>query len=248
MPFYEAEAFALRDYDLGEADKIIVLYTNKYGKVRAVAQGAKRLKSRFGSSFEPLTHLKLSFYEKEGAELAKITQCDILNSPYRMEPGIHATVNYIYFAELVLEFTPERDANENIFRLILASLEAIKEGSNTEYITRYFETWLMKLEGLLPKYDVCSKCGSPTRGQSIRFSPQRLEVTCTRCKNSGGFLFSAGVTDLIDKIVHHHPAEFAKFNFDQKNLWELEQINQRLIAHHLGKSIKSYATIKQLRI
>lgn len=248
MPLYETEALTLRDYELGEADKIIVFYTSKFGKIRAVAQGARRLNSRFGGSFEPLTHSRLIFYEKEGAELGKINQCDILNSPHRAGQEMQTSLYCIYFAELTFEFTPDRDPNENIFRLLLAVLQSIKSNGYIEPLARYFETWMMKLEGLQPKYDICSRCRVSYRSEAVRFFPERMEVVCQRCSNTGGIFISSDLKILIEKIVRNHPSEFVKLDFDRKSLNELEQLNQRLMAYHLGKSTKSYATLKQLKI
>jgi DNA repair protein RecO (recombination protein O) len=78
MPLHKTEAFLLRSYALKEADKICVFLTKDQGKLRGVAHGARKIRSRFGSSLEPFTEVALSYFQKEGRELVSISSCDIL--------------------------------------------------------------------------------------------------------------------------------------------------------------------------
>ena len=69
MPLHDDQAFVLRTYKLAEADKICVLMTRRSGKIRGIAYGAQKMRSRFGSSLEPLTEISLTYFAKEGREL-----------------------------------------------------------------------------------------------------------------------------------------------------------------------------------
>jgi DNA repair protein RecO (recombination protein O) len=80
MPTQAAEAVVLRQYALGEADRIIVFFTKEFGRLRAVARGARKLKSRFGGSLEPFNQVQLQFFLKERAELARIEHCEVLHA------------------------------------------------------------------------------------------------------------------------------------------------------------------------
>src|SRR5262249_62007070 len=80
MPLHKTEAFVLRTYALKEADKICVFLTRDHGKLRGVAHGARKLRSRFGSALEPFTEVALTYYQKEARELVSISTCDILRS------------------------------------------------------------------------------------------------------------------------------------------------------------------------
>lgn len=253
MPFYESEALALRTYDLSEADKIVVFFTQRYGKIRAVAAGAKRPRSRFGSCFEPLTYLKLGFYEKEGAELAKVTQADILYSPYTAGSSLYRATYCSYFCELLNEFTQARDANDHIFRLAIATLEAVDPHADgdefvpyAEGLARYFEAWILKLEGLWPTCTVCSQCRASTEGEPVRLFLETSAVLCRRCAEKGGLLISADTQAVLTTIFRQHPAEFAQEPIHAARLGEVEQLTQRLITHHLDRRLKSFGPIKQL--
>ena len=152
MNLHRAEALTLRTYPYGESHKIAVFLTREFGKVRGIAHGAKKTKSRFGSSLEPLTHLHLTFYRKEHQELAVVKNCEIVRafSVYQLKWEVNLHFNY--FAELLMEFGKEQEECENLFRLTLAVLEA-SQTVPVEIAARYFEFWILELEGVLPRLD-----------------------------------------------------------------------------------------------
>lgn len=80
MPLYRTQAVVLRSMNLGDADKIVTLFTRDYGKVKVVAKAARRIKSRFGACLEPMTHLSLIYFGKEHQDLYRLNQCDIVHS------------------------------------------------------------------------------------------------------------------------------------------------------------------------
>ncbi len=90
MGLVETEAIILRSYRLAEADKIVIGLTKGAGVVRGVAHGARRLKSKYGASLEPFTHVALQFYEKEGRELVSLRQVDILKSYFALAQNTEA--------------------------------------------------------------------------------------------------------------------------------------------------------------
>ena len=81
MPLYTTEAIILRTYKLGEADRIVVFLTRDRGKRRGVAQGARRMRSRFGGALEPLTRVGVTYFEKESRELVSLNYAEPLSSP-----------------------------------------------------------------------------------------------------------------------------------------------------------------------
>ncbi|MBD0373986.1 MAG: DNA repair protein RecO, partial [Pyrinomonadaceae bacterium] len=116
MGLVETEAIVLRVYPLAEADKIVVCLTRSAGVVRAVAKGARRLKSRFGAGLEPFTLLSLSYFEKENRELVTLRQTDIQRSYFKLSQRAETVAALAYLSELVLEFAPPHEPNEKLFR------------------------------------------------------------------------------------------------------------------------------------
>src|SRR5262245_19461808 len=124
---HESEAVVLRQYPLSEADRIVVFFTREYGKVRAVAQGAKRLKSRMGGCLEPLNHIHLRFYLKEGGDLARVRQCETIYSYLGRSTTLDRVYAFSYLAELVQELSQDHYPNHHLFRLFLSVLKAGSE-------------------------------------------------------------------------------------------------------------------------
>lgn len=149
MRRFRSEALTLRTYSFGEANRIAVFLTRRIGKVRAVAYGARKSQSRFGSGLEPFSHLRISFSRKENQDLSTIHDCEILGaSPFQSltwEQNLHAS----YLAELMTEFSREEMENERLFRLGLA-VRRVLPLALPAVLARYVEFWVLTLEGCMP--------------------------------------------------------------------------------------------------
>ncbi len=149
MPLYSADALILRTYKLAEADRIVVFLTRDRGKKRGVAKGARRTKSNFAGALEPLTHVRVAYFEKEQRELVNLNYSEATTSALSsgtME-GLGCAA---YFAELIDEWAAESHEDERLYRLGVSMVEAIAAGVPTEPLTRYFEYWLLSLQGVYP--------------------------------------------------------------------------------------------------
>lgn len=149
MPLYTADALILRTYKLGEADRIVVFLTRDRGKKRGVAKGARRSRSRFAGALEPLTEARVAYFEKERRELVGLNYAETVRSPLS-GPG-DGLGHVGYFAELLDEWAQEADADERLFRLGTAMLSALAAGAPVEPLARYFEYWLLRLQGVYPE-------------------------------------------------------------------------------------------------
>ena len=152
MSGYQSEALTLRTYPYAESHKIAVFLTRDFGKVRGVAYGAQKAKGRFSGALEPLTYVRLTFSQKENQELASIKNCEILKVFPGYQLSLEVNLHFSYFAELLVEFSREEEESELLFRLSLAVLEATQKIS-IDRVARYFELWLLKLEGVLPSLE-----------------------------------------------------------------------------------------------
>ena len=149
MPLYTAEALVLRTYKLGEADRIVVFLTRDRGKKRGVAPNARKSRKRFGAALEPLTEVRMSYFEKERRELVGLNYAEPVRSP--LSAASPEALGYShYFAELIDEWAAEADVDEKLFRLGTSALEALLAGAPVEALARYFECWLLRLQGVYP--------------------------------------------------------------------------------------------------
>ncbi len=149
MPLYTAEALVLRTYKLGEADRIVVFLTRDRGKKRGVAPNAGKSRKRFGAALEPLTEVRVAYFEKERRELVGLNYAEPVRSPLSA-PSPEALGYSHYFAELIDEWAADADADERLYRLGTSALEALVTGTPVEALARYFECWLLRLQGVYP--------------------------------------------------------------------------------------------------
>src|SRR5918999_1639347 len=155
MPVYTADALVLRTYKLGEADRIVVFLTRDRGKKRGVAKGARRPRSRFVGALEPLTEARVAYFEKERRELVGLNYAEPVRSPLTLPMKAASNgeaLGYVgYFAELLDEWAQEADADERLYRLGASMLNALSGGAPVEPLARYFEYWLLRLQGVYPE-------------------------------------------------------------------------------------------------
>jgi DNA repair protein RecO (recombination protein O) len=150
VPLYTADALVLRTYKLGEADRIVVFLTRDRGKKRGVAKGARRPRSRFTGALEPLTEVSVAYFEKERRELVGLNYAETRRSPLLL--GSPDALGYVsYFAELLDEWAQDADADDRLYRLGASMLDALAAGAPVEPLARYFEYWLLRLQGVYPE-------------------------------------------------------------------------------------------------
>jgi len=147
MSLHTTDALILRTYKLGELDRIVVFLTRDRGKKRGVAKNARRSRRRFGGALEPMTYGRVGYRERERRELVLLEYVEPVRSPMSVT-GIDALGCISYFAELIDEWAPEADPNETLFRLGVSMVDALAAGAPVDPLARYFEYWLLRLQGV----------------------------------------------------------------------------------------------------
>lgn len=182
MPLRETEAVVLRTYRLGEADKIASLFTRQWGRLRAVARGARRPRSRFGSALEPLTLVQALIFERENRDLLRMNSAELIESFFDMQKDYRLQVAAQFVVEVAERFLPEREVNERAFRLLLAVLRALKRSGEVTRPLVYFDYWLLKLAGFLPDFTRCQGCGRALGEGLGYYGPGSEGLTCAPCR------------------------------------------------------------------
>jgi len=159
MPLYTTDALILRTYTLGESDRIVVFLTRDRGKKRGVAKNARQSRRRFGAALEPLTSGRVGYVERERRDLVMLQYVEVIRSPLSALDG--GALGYVsYFAELIDEWAPEGDPNETLYRLGASMVDAMAAGVAIEPLARYFEHWLLRLQGV---YEVDERLSDDAR-------------------------------------------------------------------------------------
>jgi DNA repair protein RecO (recombination protein O) len=247
MPTREAEAIVLRQYSLSEADRIIVMMTRDAGTQRAVAQGVKKPRSRLGGCLEPLNHVRLQLYMKEGAELGRIWHCEIIHSYLGKNPTLDRVFGFSYLAELTQELAPENSPNAILFRLFVAVLDVGENKGCSEALLRYFELWALKLNGWLPNYDYCSTCRKCVKNEGFYAMMEAGQGRCGSCAENRGVRIGPEAANLLSEVPLLSPAQFAEKPQSGMAARDMERLTQMLIEWHIEKRLKSYPAWKELR-
>jgi DNA repair protein RecO (recombination protein O) len=211
MALHETEALVLRTYNFGEADKIVVCLTHSTGLIRGVAKGCRKLKSRFGAALEPFTLARINYYHKENQELVSLSQAEIVKSHFDLSGNAETLTGLAYMGDLVMEFSPPYEPNERLFRMVKACLDAIAASqADLQIVLRYFEIWLLKLEGYLPDVGHCGACHRPFDDKESAFMNSDYAFRCGRCSQGSARTLSPKILTQLRATRRLAPALFAQ--------------------------------------
>jgi len=202
---YKTEAVVLRSFRLGEADRVLHLYTLDRGRVGAVAKGIRRTKSRFGARLEPLSHVDAILHQGSG-ELHTVTGVDLVRShsaaredPYRLGVGLIGL-------EAMLRLFTEEEANRRAFDALVRFLDVLDDAPArtgrppVDPLALAFQLKLLWLSGYLPHLSSCAECGS--EGPFVGYSPRAGGAVCRDCA-SGSLALSAAGLATVDGLLRH---------------------------------------------
>lgn len=249
MPLYTSDALVLRTYKLGEADRIVVFLTRDRGKKRGVAPSARRPRSRFTGALEPLTEVRVAYFEKEQRELVNLNYAEPVRSPMAT-PNPDALGYSAYFAELLDAVAADADPDERLYRLGSATLEAVAHGGPVAPLARYFECWLLRLQGVYPADVACGDCGAEFGTDEGAFlAVDGHGFVCRSCHGAQGVedrFLSSPALGFVRAARRGRPADAAGFGASESVLRELETAHRALLGVHLDRQLKSVRVVQAL--
>jgi len=251
MRVHTADALILRTYRYGEADRIVVFLTEDRGKKRGVAKNATKSRRRFGAGLESLTRGRVSYVERETRELVRLDRVEPKRSPLEAAAGrssasgAHVLGHAAYFAELLDEWSPDGMANERLFRLGAAVGGALGHVSSVSSLARYFEYWLLRLEGVYPAIDACPRCGRRVLSAGAVLVLADRAYVCRECAH-GGPKLSADAMQFLHAAATRTPTDVGGVSLAAGPRRELAHAHDRLIATHLEKELRSTRIVKEL--
>jgi len=180
---YKTEGLVLRRRNLGEADSIFTVFSDREGKFDAIARGVRKARSRMRGHLEPLTrsHLMLA----RGRTLDVFTQAETINAYRNIREDLERTALALYCAELVDRFTIEHAENPGLYDLLLSVLDALEAGA-PPHIVRYFEMQLLSLTGYQLQLDVCASCEARLPEAEALLAPSAGGLVCANCRAASG--------------------------------------------------------------
>jgi len=248
---YQTEAIVIKKTKLGEADRILTLYTPHLGKIQAVAKGVRRPRSKMAGHLELLTHSQVSL--ARGRNLDTITGCQTINSFLPLKSDLWLASCALYATELVTQFTADHIENRPLFQLLLETLHRLCQNGDNELVLRYFELHLLEEVGYRPQLRQCVSCQRPLEPTTNSFSPSAGGMLCPNCSPRQPFAYPISVNAL--KVLRLLQAEdyntVIRLKTNQELSDELERTARQYLKYLLEREVKSAAwldTLKEQRI
>ncbi len=236
MPALDSEAVILRARSFGEADKWISFFSRAFGRLRGIAPNARRSRRRFGAALEPLSHVRLWFFDREGHELVRLSESELIEAYWDARGDYDRTLALNQIAELTELMAPEREASERIFRLLLMTLDSLKKSESVWLPLTYFQLWMVRLSGWLPPFDSCVRCRKPLDDGPAYASPVHGKIACARCRLPGMRLLGPTARRDAAEMLAQPLTRLASQPWDRQRASELQ--------HYLLDSIEAHSEHK----
>ncbi len=244
MPRQQSECLILRTFPIGEQDKLVVMFARQHGILKGVAKGARKFGNRFGSSLEPLSHVKVFTYEKEGRELVTVSGCDLLESFFELQGDMEVTFTLGYFAELIEDSRPSLMEDDTLFRLLLHTLQALKGGGDLKFLTAYFELWFLKLNGFLPDLFHCLRCRSDIKNTGW-LSHKKDGAFCDECAPIKKDTISSDLLAFVEWVKKNPPPGKMALPFTAEQIASNRRILKNMIVFHMERAPRSLSFLDQ---
>lgn len=223
---YSTEALVFKSTPYSEADLIVTFFTKEYGLLNLFAKGPRKIKSKFGSSLEPLTYSRISFIGRED-KMQKIIQSDIVHSFQSIRENIALFFKVADIIKMILNILPHREPNENLFSSFTEILFSIENSKKTEPYALFMKIKALQILGYLPDFKICGACNKSLNGDFYYSKGFILCKNCYQKRQDKSYKLSRGAIRLL--------GEFSK--------WEVNYLSRVKISSILIEEIEKF--IKQ---
>jgi DNA repair protein RecO (recombination protein O) len=241
------EAVVLRHSDWGEADRMLVLYTRENGKLRAIAKGARRLRSRKAGHLEPFTRVTLML--ARGRDLWIVTQAQTVDAYLPLREDLLRTGYAAYAVELLDRFTYEEGENRSLYGLLCTTLERINVEPDVFLPIRYYELRLLDLLGFRPELFHCILCHQNVQPVDQFFSPSMGGVVCPQCVGRAGDVrpVSMNVLKYMRHLQRSSYPEVQRAQVPAALRSEMETLLQFYLTYLLERGLNTPAFLREVR-
>ncbi|HEX8750637.1 MAG TPA: DNA repair protein RecO [Nitrospira sp.] len=240
MSLVKTVAITLKSRKWGEADRIVTLYARQLGKIRAVARGARRLKSRMGAALEPLTLCELNLFEKSGDSLYRVSQVDLIEPFVRFREDLTLMAAAARMANVVGAVTPDGDPDPDLFDTLEQGLRSVVTSDDPALTALLFQIRLLGLTGFRPQTDHCAACGKSRQIHEPQFSPASGGLVCATCAARQRFPclpLSRGSLAFLQQALRLAPTMVTRLRADGQVRCEVEDAIEGYVTVVAGKRI-----------
>jgi DNA repair protein RecO (recombination protein O) len=250
MGIVKTEAIVLDSAEYSETSKLARLFSPALGKLSVLAKGARRKGSRVGAGLEPFTHVNLTLYLKETADLGTLKEIEVIESfSYLREDLIKMALASLYVEAIKVALAPGA-RNYSLFKLTLAYLDSLRRSRDAVGLTVHFLLKLLKDLGLQPVVERCVRCGAT---EGIRyFHLRRGGVVCARCAGAGETSelveLDPGEYRVLKKSVETPIRSVERIRLSRKQSKALLQLLIRVLEYHLESQLRSVRFLEQMML
>lgn len=246
--YYQSRGIILRQRDFKDSDKLLSIFTEKEGKVTAIAKGVKKTKSSLRASVQPFCHSYLHF--NQGKNMDLVTQAKLLDFYGNSRQDLERALHCFYLMELLDKSLQEHHPLPKLYETLVAVMELINEqGLNPLYI-RYFESQLLVELGYKPVFKICVACGQKAVGP-FHFSLHDGGLVCTACLEKGEypalFHLSGESIGLLGLMMEGNMQALLRVKLSPAGLNQLELFLEKYLEYHLDRKFKLKNTIRILK-
>jgi DNA repair protein RecO (recombination protein O) len=240
MSLYRDRGVVLRTYKLGEADRIVVLLTPGHGKVRAVAKGIRRTKSRIGGRLEPLNHVDLLMYE--GRELDIVSQAEMVEPWRPLHEDLSRLSRGLAMAEAAEQVAQEGEAAGPLYKMLVGALRTLVERPGPLVVASFY--WkLLALDGASPVLGSCARCGSsPGPGGLVAFDMAEGGALCRLCRR--GQPATPAALELVSWALGGRLAKVLEVPASSVTA-EVAHLAEVSLEHHLERRLRTFRTMEE---
>jgi DNA repair protein RecO (recombination protein O) len=248
MRLYRCEGVVLRRRDFGEADRLVTVLTDDYGKIRALAKGTRRTKSRMGGHLEPYTRTNLLI--ARGRNLDIITQAEVVNSMRNLR-ATELSISYAaHWAEIADQITVESQENRPAYLALVRALTSLDHGRNPEVTSRICEWEFLSAAGFRPELFNCTWCGARIEPGANGFSIEAGGVLCPAChgQDPSSLEISNGALKILRAISRGEGERVHTLTLSPELSGEIEQLLISYIRSVLERDLQAFRILKRLQI
>ncbi len=246
--YYQGRGVILRQRDFKDSDKLLSIFTEKEGKITAIAKGVKKTKSSLRACVQPFCHSYLHF--NQGKNMDLITQAKLLDFYGNTRQDLERALNCYYLMELLDKSLLEHVPLPDLYQTLVAVLEALNEQGLNPLFIRYFECQLLVTLGYKPVLKQCVNCGQKLAGQ-FHFSLAEGGMICPACLSTGEFnsivRLSGETTGLLGLLTDGGMQALNRVKVSPAGLKQLELFLEKYLEYHLERKFKMKNTINILK-
>jgi DNA repair protein RecO (recombination protein O) len=241
------EAIVLRHIDWGEADRLLWLFTRETGKVKAIAKGVRKPRSRKAGHLEPFTRVDLLL--AQGRDIPIITQAEAKETFLNLREDLVRVGYTSYVIELLDRFTYEEGENIGLYRLLGETLSRLNREADPTFAVRYYEVRLLDLVGFRPQLFQCVNCRAEIRAEDQFFSFEKGGVICPRCSRNeaGARQVSVAALRILRHFQRSDYVEAQRLKLAAGVDRELENLMGNYLTYLLERGLNSPAFLRRVR-